>query len=161
MNKYEYTNTMPYIYNAERAGAKYTMDGGKTWKNHGEFLESVAKFHRGLEYLVNPATSYDCGSDIEEMNASVKSSGASLASVYGNSFAQIADTYFANVHSNLWIYMVNTDEEIIEYHMNASEFRKFIEKWGVLAKESGSHLTKIRMKKTSGKMIAWLEEKCA
>lgn len=160
MKRYEYTNTMNYIYDGTKRGSKYSMDGGKSFKNHGEFLESVAKFHRGLEYLVNPATSYDTGSDIESMNASVKSSNASLACLYGNSFEQIIDTYFENVHSTLWIFMINIDEQIIEYHMNAKEFRTFLETWAGTAVESGSHLTKVRIKKTSGKMIAWLEENC-
>ena len=160
MKTYSYTNTMPYKFDSNRKGSKYSMDNGKKWKNHGEWCESVAKFHRGMEYLVNPATSYDNGSDIEEMNASVKSSDASLACIYGNNFQQILDTYFENVHSSLWIFMVNVDENITEYHMNAKEFREFLENWGTLAKESGSKLIKVRIKKSSGKMIKWLEERC-
>ena len=161
MKKYEYTNTMNYIFDSERKGSKYSMDNGETFKNHGEFLESVAKFHRGLEYLVNPATSYDTGSDIEEINASVKSSNASLACIYGNTKEQIIKEYFENVHSTLWIFMVDIDEQIIEYHMNAEEFKEFLEEWATTAVESGSHLTKVRIKKTSGKMVKWLEEKIA
>lgn len=161
MKKYEYTNTMNYIFDNERKGSKYSMDNRNSWKNHGEFLESVAKFHRGLEYLVNPATSYDTGSDIEEINASVKSSNASLACIYGNTKEQIIEEYFKNVHSTLWIFMVDVDEQIIEYHMNAEEFKEFLEEWATTAVESGSHLTKVRIKKTSGKMVKWLEEKIA
>lgn len=161
MKKYEYTNTMNYIFDNERKGSKYSMDNRNSWKNHGEFLESVAKFHRGLEYLVNPATSYDTGSDIEEINASVKSSNASLACIYGNTKEQIIEEYFKNVHSTLWIFMVDVDEQIIEYHMNAKEFKEFLEEWATTAVESGSHLTKVRIKKTSGKMVKWLEEKIA
>jgi len=157
MKKYEYTNTMSYIYDGDRRGSKYSMDGGETWKNHGEWCESVAKFHRGLEYLVNPATSYDTGSDIEEMSASVKSSNASLACIYGNTKEQIIEEYFENVHSILWLFVVNVDEEIIEYHMNAEEFREFLGEWATTATESGSHLTKVRIKKVSGKMLRWLE----
>lgn len=161
MKKYEYTNTMNYIYEADRRGSKYSLDGGKTYKNHGEWCESVAKYHRGLEYLINPATSYDTGSDIEEMNASVKSSNASLACIYGNTKEQIIEEYFKNVHSTLWIYIVNMDEQIAEYHMNAEEFKAFLNEWATTAVESGSHLTKVRIKKTSGKMIKWLEERIA
>ena len=86
-----------------------------------------------------------------------KSSGASLACVYGNTKEQIIEEYFENVHSILWLFVVNVDEEIIEYHMNAEEFREFLEEWATTAKESGSHLTKVRIKKTSGKMLRWLE----
>ena len=159
MKKITYANTMPYIYAPERGGAKYSMDGGKSFKNAGEWLESVAKFHRGLDYLVNPATSYDTGSDIESLNASVKSSNASLACLYGQTFEQIVNTYFANVHSTLWIYMAAIDDEIVEYHMDAAEFRLFLENFAGLAVESGSHLTKVRIKKTSGKMLHWLDER--
>lgn len=161
MKKYEYTNTMDYIFDATRSGSKYSMDNGNTWKNHGEWCESVAKFHRGLDYLVNPATSYDEGSDIEELNASVKSSNASLASVYGNSKEQIINKYFENVHSTLWIFVTNVGEEIIEYHMNAEEFRTFLENWATTAVESKTHFTKVRLKKVSGIMIKWLEEQVA
>lgn len=150
-----YTNTMPYEYDATHSGAHYLI-GGK-YKNNGEFAESVAKYHRDLDYLVNPATSYDNGSDIESLNASVKSSGASLARLYGNSKEEIIKTYFANVHSTLWIYVTKVDEEITEYHMNAEEFNEFLTEWGETAKESGTHLTKVRLKKESKKMLRWLE----
>lgn len=157
MTTINYTNTMPYSYDPAHKGAHYLI--GDAYKNAGEWFESVAKFHRGYDYLVNPATSYDMGSDIEELNASVKSSGASLANVFGNNFDQIRDTYFANVHSTLFIYMVAIDDQITEYHMNADEFKEFINEWAGLARDSYSHLLKIRFKKTSGKMIKWLEER--
>ena len=144
MKKYEYANTMNYIFDNERRGSKYSMDNGETFKNHGEFLESVAKFHRGLEYLVNPATSYDTGSDIEEINASVKSSNASLACIYGNTKEQIIEEYFKNVHSTLWIFMVDIDEQITEYHMNAEEFKEFLEEWATTAVEKKKSLRKKR-----------------
>lgn len=159
MKQVYYVNQMPYIYDPTRKGAKYSLDGGKSWKNHGEFLESVAKFHRGLEYLVNPTTSWDTGSDIESLNASVKSSKCSLATIYGNSFADILDSYFENVHSTLWIYMVEIDNTIYEYHMDACEFREFLETWGTLDRESGSKLMKVRIKSTTAKMVAWLNSK--
>lgn len=157
MKKFEYTNNMPYTYDPTHKGAKYLI--GDAYKNAGEWFESIAKFHRGYDYMVNPATSYDEGSDIEEMNASVKSGGASLACVYGPDMETILDTYFANVHSTLWIYMVNVGEEITEYHMNADEFREFLENWAGLSRESGSNLLKVRIKKTSGKMLHWLDKK--
>lgn len=155
MTSINYTNTMPYSYNPNHRGAHYLI--GDAYKNNGEFAESVAKYHRGLDYMVNPATSYDNGSDIEELNASVKSSNASLACLYGNDMNTILDTYFANVHSTLWIYMVIIDDMVTEYHMNAEEFRRFLENWAGLAKESGTGLQKVRMKKTSGIMVRWLE----
>lgn len=161
MKKVEYTNIMSYIFDADRRGSKYSMDGGETYKNHGEFCESIVKFHRGLEYLVNPTTKWNEGSDIESLNASVKSSNATLASIYGNTPQQILDVYFNDVHSTLWIFVVDIDNEITEYHMNKEEFKEFMDFWGEFATASGSHLKKMRIKKVSGKMIKWLEERVA
>lgn len=158
MNKYTYTNTMPYEYDPNHSGAHYRINGSEKYKNNGEFAESVVKWHRGLYTEVNPNTSYDTGSDIEEMNASVKSSGASLARLYGD-YETIKKAYFSNVHSTLWIYVTITDNEVTEYHMNAKEFEEFLNRWHEMAIESGSHLSKVRIKKTSAKMIKWFEER--
>lgn len=160
MKKIEYKIEISFIYDGHK-GAPYSLDGGLTHKNGGEFTESVMKCHRGLDYMVNPTTSFDTGSDIEELNASVKSSGASLACIYGTDKDAIINEYFSRVHSTLWIYGVNIDNEsMIEYHMNADEFRTFLNEWSGLAKESGGkNLYKVRIKKTSGKMIKWLEER--
>lgn len=161
MFKIEYKIEIPFTYDASHRGAPYSLDGGKTHKNGGEFAESCIKHHRGLDYMVNPSTTFDTGSDIEELNASVKSSGASLASLYGTSKEEILNEYFARVHSTLWIYGVNLDNEtMVEYHMNADEFRAFLNEWAGLAVESGKvRRYKVRLKKTSGKMIKWLEER--
>ena len=159
MKTVSYEIEMAYNYDPARKGAKYTMDNGRTYKNTGEWIESIIKYHRGYDYLVNPATSYDKGSDIEQMNASVKSSGASLASVYGDTVEEILNEYFEKVHSSLWIFGVVTDSTMTEYHMNAIEFREFCNEWGVLAKESGSEKIKIRFKKVSTKMLRWFEER--
>lgn len=162
MTRYEYTNTMPYIFDSERKGSKYSMTNGETWKNHGEWCESIAKFHRGLDYIVNPTTAWNEGSDIESLNASVKSSNATLATIFGNTPQQIMNKYFAEVPSTLWIFVVDIDEDtIVEYHMNKEEFKEFLNEWYEFATASGSHLKKIRIKKVSGKMIRWLEERVA
>lgn len=161
MKKISYTNNMPYIYSPDRKGAKYSMDGGQTYKNHGEFCESVAKFHRGLEYLVNPTTAWNEGDDIENLQASVKSGKCTLAPIYGNDFDTIINQYFNEVPSKLWIYVTDIDNTISEYHMNAEEFKSFLKVFGRLGKESGTHLTKVRILETSAKMLTWLDERCA
>ena len=155
MTKIQYEITMPYEYHAERTGAKYKI--GDTFKNGGEFLESVAKHHRGLEYLVNPTTKWNEGSDIESEHASVKSGKATLACLYGETFEEIFDKYFATVVSTKWIYMVQIDNKVVEYHMDKEEFKKFIRVWGAIGHESGTHRNKIRIKATSATMIMWLE----
>lgn len=155
MTTITYTNEMPYTYDPTHSGSRYFIGGA--YKNYGEFCESVVKFHMGLDYMVNPATSYMDGSDIESINASVKSSGASLACVYGADMDSILAEYFANVHSSLWIWVSMNGEEITEYHMNRNEFESFLRNWAGLAKESGSHKLKIRFKKESHKMLRWLD----
>lgn len=159
MFRFEYKNEMPYIFDNERKGAKYSMDNGATWKNGGEFIESAIKFHLGLDYLVNPATTYDEGSDIESLNASVKSSKASLACIYGDSFNAIVNEYFENVHSTLWIYGIAVDESIIEYHMNKAEFKEFVEAFGKLEGDSKAKKNKVRFKATSATMVQWFESR--
>lgn len=159
MFKFEYVNEMSYMYDAAHKGAPYTMDGGKSWKNAGEWKESICKAHRGLDYMVNPATSWCDGSDIESEHASVKSSGASLACLYGFDFQNILDTYFQNVASTIWYWVEVHDETVIEYHMDSTEFRAFLEAWAKLEKVAGGQY-KVRMKKTSGKMLDWLDERC-
>lgn len=157
MTKIEYAIEMAYEFHPERNGAKYKI--GDKFKNSGEFLESVAKHHRGLDYLVNPTTSWDTGSDIESEHASIKSSKASLGRLYGNTMEEILEEYFSKVASTKWIYMIQIDDKVVEYHMNASEFREFTEKFGRLGIESGSHKQKIKFLATSSKTVAWLEER--
>lgn len=160
MLRINYHNEMNYIYDASRKGAKYQFGTKKAYKNHGEFLESVAKFYRGFDYEINPATSYDTGDDIPQLKASVKSSNASLGCIYGDTFEDILNTYFSKVYSKLWIFINDIDNEITEYHMNASEFKEFLITFGQLGKDSKTKLNKIRIKKVSSKMLKWLDEKC-
>lgn len=157
MKRITYTNNMPYTFDPSHRGAPYMV--GKKWKNHGQYMESVVKFHRGYEHIECPATAYNMGSDIEEMSASVKSGKGTLASVYGPSKEAILDIYFANVASTLWIFATEIDGTVYEYHMNATEFRTFCETFGTLARESGSKLMKVRFKEASGKMLHWLDKK--
>ena len=155
MTTINYTNEMPYTYNPNHKGAPYLIEGA--YKNHGEYIESAIKFHMGIDFAVNPATSFDNGSDIECLSASVKSSGATLASIYGNSFDEIKADYFSRVHSTLWIWGTEIDGIIYEYHMNKAEFSEFIDTFATLTTESSNGKFKIRMKKDSLKMLRWFE----
>lgn len=158
MKKITYTIKLNYEYTPEHKGAPYLIDGIKH-ANAGELIESIMKHERGLNYRVNPATKYNEGSDIEEENASVKSSGASLACIYGEDFNEILSTYFADVHSTKWYYGVIVDDTLTEYHMDKKEFRNFLEMFGGLVKDSGKDRKKVRIKKTSTKMIKWFEDR--
>ena len=158
MTKFTYSIEMPYTYHPEKSGAKYCI-GENKYCNCGEFLESVAKFHRGLDYIVNPTTKWDKGSDIESEHASVKSGKASLACLYGDNLTAILDEYFARVASTKWIYMVMVDDTVTEYHMDAKEFRAFCERFGRVVPESHTHKMKVRLLPTSTKTIHYMEER--
>lgn len=158
MKKQTYQNPIVYRYEPTKQGAKYSIDGIR-YCNLGNLLESIAKAHRGLEYLVNPTTKWNEGSDIESERASVKSGKASLACIYGEDMATILDTFFNGVASERFIYMVMIDDQVSEYEMDKAEFRAFVAKFGRLVRESGSTKTKIQLLQTSHKTIAYLEER--
>ena len=44
--------------------------------------------------------------------------------------------------------------------MNKEEFREFLYEFGTLARENKTYLIKVRLKKVSGKMLKWLDERC-
>ena len=158
MTKQTYQNPIVYRYEPTKQGAKYSIDGIR-YCNLGNLLESIAKAHRGLEYLVNPTTKWNEGSDIESEKASVKSGKASLACIYGEDMTTILDTFFNGVASEKFIYMVMIDDQVSEYEMDKVEFRAFVEKFGRLVKESGSPKHKVQLLQTSHKTIEYLEER--
>ena len=162
MTKNTYITTLPYKY-TNNPRSHYLIAGSKEYKNHGELMECIAKEHRGLFISdKNPATRFDVGSDIEEIHASVKSSAASLACLYGETFTKVVREYFATVHSTVFMYVdLNEDtNEVVEYIMNKREFGAFLQKFGYLHYESGHReKQKIRIRATSQKMIAWFEER--
>ena len=144
--------TFEYQFDSAHKGAPYTIDGTHHM-NGGEFKEVVAKDVTGYMGAKDANTRYDMGSDIPEMNASVKSSKATLVNmVLGATFEESVDTYFANVHSDLFIWVSVNETIATLYMMNADEFRTFIYKFSGL-NERGY----IRFKAESGKMIAFLE----
>ena len=155
MFKIEYKIEIPFTYDASHRGAPYSLDGGLTHKNNGEFTESCIKHHRGLDYMVNPSTTFDSGSDIEELNASVKSSRFTLVNkTLADTFDETVNLYFETVHSTCWIYAVVLEEEVTLYTMNADEFKSFLYAFTALNERNV-----IRAKATSTKMIKWFEEK--
>lgn len=155
MKRIQYKNTMPYI-TTDRKGAKYLV--GETYKNNGELLELIEIFNYGFD-TPKRNLAFDKGSDIQELNASVKSSGASLACLYGETKEQIITEYFKRVVSTMWVWLeFNQETQIVtEYRMNKTEFKIFLEMFSVLATESGTHKNKVRFKRTNKKMLEWLE----
>lgn len=160
MKKVNYTVRANYGYNPEHKGAPYFVED--KFFNFGNLCECAVSEWAGQGFGYDTkAVPFDKGSDIESINASVKSSGASLACLYGTSKEDIIDEYFNRVHSTEWIYVVEIDGEFNFYMMDANEFRAFLNEWATMARESDGVRFKVRFKKTSGKMIAWMDERVA
>lgn len=168
MFKIEYLNKMPYTYHPENSRNHYFIDGAHGFCNKGNFCESAVKFHRGLPYLINPATAALDGYDIPEEKTEVKSGESGLGRAIGErdfSVSQQIKYYFQHKPADSkWIWAVYNDAThiITEYHMNKSEFGAFLH----IALRSKQHLQSngksinVRFKDTSKKMLAWLDARC-
>lgn len=154
MKKEVYTINVNYTYDTSHKGTNYTLDG-QHWMNGGEFAEVITKSVLGFEAKKDANTSYDVASDIEELNASVKSSRFTLVNkTLADTFDETVNLYFKTVHSTCWIYTVVLEEEVTLYTMNANEFKSFLYAFTALNERNV-----IRAKATSTKMIKWFEEK--
>lgn len=142
-----------YTYDAARKGAKYSVNGGKSWLNGGEFAEIAAKAAHGLDATKDANTRFDEGSDVPEFHASVKSSKASLTNMkLADSFDASVTAYFEQTASTEFWYVSIMDELVTIYKMNATKFERFLRKFSKL-NERGV----IRIAATSSKMLAWLD----
>ncbi len=142
-----------YTYDATRKGAKYSINGGESWINGGEFAEIAAKAAHGLDTTKDANTRFDEGSDVPEFHASVKSSKASLTNMkLANSFDASVAAYFERTASSEVWYVSVMDELVTIYKMNATKFERFLRKFAKL-NERGV----IRIAATSSKMLAWLD----
>lgn len=153
MKKTTYNMTISYTYDATHKGAPYTFDGIHHM-NGGEFKEAYDKGAKGLTFEKDANTPFDKGSDIEETNTSVKSSGATICPIKGDTIDEIMGKYFERVHSTNWDYVTIVDETLIVYNMDAKEFSDFVMTFGKVNERKV-----VRLKKESAKMIQWLEER--
>ena len=143
-----------YTFNTAHKGANYTFDG-EHWVNGGEFAEIITKSVLGFEAKKDANTAYDVASDIEEINASVKSSRFTLVNKkLADTFDETVNRYFETVHSTQWIYTIVMENTATMYFMTAEDFREYLYKFTALNERNV-----IRSKATSAKMIAWFESK--
>lgn len=150
--KFTKSLNLPYYYDPNRSGAKYSLDGVH-WMNGGEFSEACAKAAHGLDPRKDANTRFDEGSDVPEYHASVKSSKASLTNMkLGETFEDSLRAYFERTASREFWYVTITDEMVTIYKMNATKFERFLRKFSKL-NERGV----IRIAATSSKMLAWLD----
>ena len=154
MRKAIFNINLNYTYDANRKGAKYTLDN-EHYMNSGEFAEVALKNAFGYEAVKDANTAFDEGSDIEQLQMSVKSSKATLTSVIlGKDLKSSLDTYFARTASNQWAWVILIENTLTVYIMNESEFKEFTLNWAYYQTDRMT----VRYKSTSGKMIKWLEE---
>lgn len=129
MKRITYTNTLPYE-KTTHAGAPYRI--GTAYRNHGQLCESIVKWRLGLYTEVNPNTSFDEGSDIEELRASVKSHKCSLAKgLRGETMDEKVNDFITRGHSTTWVWVEwNEKTELVdEYWMDETEFRAFCKRF--------------------------------
>lgn len=166
MKKVTYINEMPYIYDENHGRSHYLPNGSDKYKNRGETIESIVKYHRGIYTESNPNTSWKNGSDIESEHASVKSSEGGLGrniGGYTNTASQKIKEYFKNTASKtfIWVEWNEETQEVTEYQMTKREFGAFIQKFTRIHNMSNHKEVCVRFKKSSEKMLCWLEAQVA
>lgn len=139
----------------------YTINHISTSKNAGIAREHDLCAYMGIERTIHDSTDYRTSSDIclGERHISVKASAFTLMS--GNmcegeeSFEGIWGVYKRNTHSNEWAYIT---EGYKVYEMNMDEFEQFVRTFAHTERESEKNggAMKIRLRKESKKMLAWL-----
>ena len=168
MTKNEYFNEMPFELTG-KPRAQYHIIGANGFCNHGNLLESMVKYHRGLDYLSNPNTDGIKGFDIPEEKIEVKSSECGLGRAIGEVWftqSQQIKYYFQHADpEKRWMYVVYNEKTnmVTEYIMSKSEFGGFIRialRKKQFMQSNGKSLN-VRFRKTTRDQIAWLESKCA
>ena len=165
MIKNTYINTMPYEYDADHDRSHYLLNGSEKYKNRGETIESIAKFHRGIFTESNPNTAWNEGSDIPAEHLEIKSNEGNLGrGISGITASEKIKNYFKEIQKDKkWAY-ITWDENtqiVTEYHMNKSEFGEFVRRFTRVHNMSNHKEVCIRLKKESKIMIRWFESKCA
>ena len=142
-------------YDPEHKGAHYTIDNVHYF-NNGTLMEILRNTVKGFPIRHDANTSYDKGSDIPELNESVKSGRATLVNkVLGENMEETLDRYFKTVASTSFSWNFILDSNLVSYVMDASEFKEFIETW---ARFDNSRKV-IRFKDTTADLITWLNAK--
>lgn len=120
----------------------------------------------GIERKKHDSSAYDKDSDVNagDTRISVKTSAFTLMAgslCEGRTeFSAIWELYANKVHSNVFAYVT---KDSVCYMMNLDEFRKFVFTWCTTERESAKNGggVKIRCKKESKKMKAWLAAQVA
>ena len=163
MNICRYVTTLEWTFDSTHARSHYLINGSTAYKNRGELCESICKHYRGIYTEVNPNTDWKTGSDIESEYASVKSSESGLGrniGGYDNTAEEKIAHYLTYTHSRkfIWVELDEVTKEVVEYQMDKDEFAQFIYKFTRVHNMSNHKEVCVRFKKSSKKMIQFLEE---
>lgn len=92
--------------------------------NNGQYAQAVADFTLMKKDRASDSVKFNEGSDIPELNVSVKAERFTLAlNVNGNTVAEQVADYLDRVHSTGWIYVSKNG---YGYGMNKAEFTEFL-----------------------------------
>lgn len=153
MVKNVYSITIPYRYDENRRGNKYTLDG-KHYDNNGDFLEKVYKHCLGFEPTKDKNTRFDNGNDIEQLQCSVKSSHCTLTTVQlGNSLDEILTNYYKLTPCEMVSWVMAIENSLIVYEMSLDEFMEYARTFAFYDKARKV----VRFRPTNSKMLQWLE----
>jgi hypothetical protein len=132
----------------------------RQYKNNGQHAEQLADYALTGQVRKADRVAFDKGSDIPELEASVKSARFTLASTLkGETFKEQLEDYFTRTASKIAVY-VSLELEIA-FLMDMEEFRTFIETFCKLqrtsSKNGGGQV--IRMGTETKKVQEWLLER--
>lgn len=133
-------------------------------KNHGFAAQFGVANHYAVAQTKADSVSYKDGSDVEtaEKAISVKSDRFTLMSgtlCEGQTTLEgIWAVYAKNVHSDTFCYVTNEGQA---YEMSLNEFKELVFTFCKVEKDSAKNggCSKVRARKESGKMRAWLAER--
>lgn len=124
-----------------------------TCKKSGDTAQQTVNFFHTGNVEKHDNRAWYMGCDIEQLNASVKSSGFSLAdgrTNMGDTFEEKWNDFRSRVVAKVFIYVT---ADFTGYYMNIDEFEEFVKTWCYLSKESAKNggRSKIRCKHESKK----------
>ena len=132
----------------------------RQYKNNGQHAEQLADYALTGQIRKADRVPFDKGSDIPELEASVKSARFTLASTLkGETFEEQLEDYFARTASKVAVYVSLQLETA--FVMDMEEFRAFIETFCKLQRSSSKNGGRqvIRMGTETKKVQEWLLER--
>lgn len=129
----------------------------RTYKNNGSHAQQVLDYTLTGQMRAHDHCRWDEGSDIPELDMSVKTDRFTLASdLIGETLTDKVDDYMARTASKVFAYVATTG---IAYLMNAIEFKAFMLTFCKLERDSQKNggRMKVRFPHETAKVREWLE----